>query len=131
MDELRKHWQEQFEAARNVDPKLMETAAAWLRNELLGLQWDEAGSPITALEGLERLMEGPAPWPIQDVNEGGRFPLPFHSLGGGMRIRNWLREAGYGEDYFGVELDYIYAGVVELAVLGERITSDTMEQYDL
>ena len=38
-------------------------------------------------------------------------------FGWGMRVRNWLREAGFGEDYFHiVNLDDIYVQAVEEAL---------------
>jgi hypothetical protein len=45
---------------------------------------------------------------------------PYH-FWWGMKVRNMLRDAGYGEVYFGVEnLDEIYAELIEAAVKEEK-----------
>lgn len=50
----------------------------------------------------------------------GEFPISHHLMGGGMYIRNQLRDLGYGEEDIGaVNLDNIYAEIVEEAVAGD------------
>jgi hypothetical protein len=47
-----------------------------------------------------------------------------------MAVRNALRKAGFGEDYFGVEMDYIYQGLIEEAILGDNIRVSKDEAKD-
>ena len=46
----------------------------------------------------------------------------YHTLGGGMTIRNLLRDNGFGEKDLPIEnLDYIYVELIERAVMGHEI----------
>jgi len=45
--------------------------------------------------------------------EGEHWNVPYH-LGWGMSMRNFFRQEGFGEDYFGVDnLDCIYRLLIE------------------
>jgi hypothetical protein len=65
---------------------------------------------------------------IVNVNsERAQVPMSFHSLGGGMYLRNLLRDNGFDDDYFGVGLDYVYVGIIEEALFQKRITKDGID----
>ena len=127
----REDWEKELSRVRALPEEKWQKAASFLRQELLGLTWDEKQNE-TALEGLETLMlrKDEDVWVTRIVNPGSTCPIPFHSLGGGMTVRNILREGGFHEEYFDdINLDYIYFGVAELAVLGHRITKDETDQW--
>lgn len=98
----REREQREYEAARATDT------------------WDEAVDALREhLEATDQLEE------LRDVMDDGegdrRFPASLHLLGGGMSIRNWLRDQGFGEEEWEPvsNLDHVYAAIVYEAVWGE------------
>jgi len=61
---------------------------------------------------------------LREMMEGATdhfWVSPIH-FWGGMAIRNALRQNGFGEKELGIEnLDYIYARLIERAILGKEI----------
>lgn len=91
----------------NLDNNKINTAVKFIQTSFSG----------SGLEWLKTSMKTAGKdWP---TNSG------FHLFGGGMAIRNWLRDNGFGEEFFKIEnLDYIYTNLLELAVLGELLNEE-------
>ena len=109
IDEMHQHWKEQYKIVNDMPHEKRQLAITVLR--VIFTQQDKDYFYATMLFYKQN-------W-LHQIETG------FH-LNGGMEIRNELREAGLGEDYFGVGLDYIYAGLIEEAILGDgiRVTKD-------
>jgi len=112
-----RYWREQRrrekEAVAKVPEEKKEAAAGFLR----GLFTEEQKNQ------LREMMEGATDhfW-VAKIIDTRIFPIGFHTLGGGMAIRNTLRQHGFGEKELGIEnLDYIYARLLERAILGKEI----------
>jgi len=100
-------------AVAKVPEEEKEAAAEFLRNLFTKEQKNQ----------LREIMEGATDhfWTAKII-DAREFPVSFHTLGGGMAIRNALRQNGFGENELGIEnLDYIYAQLIERAVLGHEI----------
>jgi hypothetical protein len=92
-------------AVSRVSEEMKEKAAAYLADIL---------DPPTIALLAQWMGDFGTDWPHR-----GRIGWHFY---GGMQIRNVLREGGFGEEEIGIEnLDYIYARLVERAVLGEEL----------
>lgn len=53
---------------------------------------------------------------LYSEKEGGRYWFSSYHFFGGMTIRNNLRKGGFGEEFFGFNLDYIYVELIEIAI---------------
>lgn len=135
-DDMKKAWEREYQKVREFPREKRQAAIDMLREELpkMGVRIDSID--MTWFELIGYLLElGGKGWVSYDLShnlekpEPGRIPMNFHFMGGGMALRNFLRSKGFGDDYFGVNLDYVYAGLLEEAVLGDgqRVTADAVE----
>jgi hypothetical protein len=109
IDEMHQHWEDQYKIVNDMSHEKRQPAIDFLRT----LFSDE-----DKLEFKECMKWSKEHW-LHEIETG------WHMYGG-MAVRNALRGAGFGEDYFGVEMDYIYQGLIEEAILGdyERVSKD-------
>jgi len=90
----------------------------------------ELGEAVLDMQNM--IAEDPLHWwskPRGGNRDIGYPGMSFHSSGG-RALRNALRGAGMDEAWFGIgNLDDIYVGLVELAVMGEQYYSDVVEMH--
>jgi hypothetical protein len=113
MEEYQQYWEEQYKIVREFPKEKRQLAVDFLRTLF---------STEDLLEFYDAMKFYEKDWLVNIETE-------FH-LHGGIEIRNELREAGFGEDYFGVGLDYVYVGLIEEAILGNgiRVTKDEVKK---
>jgi hypothetical protein len=113
VDEMHQHWAEQYKIVSDMPHEKRQPAIDFLRTLF---------SDIDKKEFKECMQWSKEKW-INEIETGWHFY-------GGMAVRNALRKAGFGEDYFGVEMDYIYQGLIEEAILGDNIRVSKDEAKD-
>lgn len=96
-----------------LDPVKAEPAVQFLRKQIMG------APPEVHATLLAWMTEDPENWATKP--RGGsagvpRWPGRAWHFEGGMVVRNSLRAAGFGDDYFGCNLDDVYIELVEAAV---------------
>lgn len=103
MDNILTKLDHEKECVSVVSEAMKEKAAEFLRNHF----------SIVDKQSFRKLIEkGKDRWWYSE----------YHSLGGGMAIRNLLRNNGFGEKDLPIEnLDYIYVKLLERAVMGREI----------
>jgi hypothetical protein len=98
-DDLHRHC---WTLVRGLDPEKVRHAAA---------QLGDAMPPEDAETLSERIRARPGAW------LEGDFRHEYGHHGWGTGVRNWLRQRGLGEAYFGIDnLDDYYVPLVELAL---------------
>lgn len=109
IDEMHQHWKEQYKLVNDMLHEKRQPAIDFLRTLF---------NDVDKKDFKECMEFNKEKWSLQ-IETGWHFY-------GGMAIRNALRGAGFGEDYFGVEMDYIYQGLIEEAILGDyqRVSKD-------
>ena len=131
VEQMYAHWAEQYAIARAFPADKRKVVTDWLRERMKNIPTDYHGD-MTFFDYVKDLIEkNKAEWGTSVVKVSFA-PIIFHQFGGGMMIRNEMREAGFDETYFGCEMDYIYLGLLEEAVLGEgnRVTKDEPETLE-
>ena len=114
IDEMHQYWKEQYKIVNDMSHEKRQPAIDFLKTLF---------SNEDKIEFKECMLFNRKDW-IHEIETGWHFS-------GGMAVRNALRGAGFGEDYFGCEMDYIYQGLIEEAILGdfERVSKDeSMEE---
>lgn len=104
-----------------------QDAAIWLNKTMKEIPVISSGADTDTnfFEYVQGLIakHGKHEWAVCVLNmdekskDGLFIPLTFHFMGGGMFIRNHMRDGGYGEEYFEIEnIDDVYIDIIETAV---------------